>query len=193
MPEKRYIVAGSDGWLLIKPEPVGANISVPEYLQVELTSSSAGRDFFTVLEGVNGGKKFSVKTGNLSVQRPEYKGPAQLTFSVSRETLTYAQGSVKAITEPRNPIPEGMHPIQIPDHPHSGGLGYLGKSPYAKNWFYLGHGEAIRYHGDRYLHPGRVSAGCITVDADRWTQLYRYLILCRSGDGKTVGTVTVVR
>ena len=194
MPEKRYTIGSSDGWLIIKPEPAGANISVPEYLQVELTSSSEGREFFTVVEGVRRGKKFSVKAGNLSARRPEYRGPAHLTFSISRKTLTYAHGTVRAFTEvPRNPVPEGVHPIQIPDFPHGGGIGYMGESVYAKNWFYLGHGEAIRYQGDRYLHPGSASAGCITVEPAAWTQLYRFLILSRSGDGKTVGSVTVVR
>lgn len=69
----------------------------------------------------------------------------------------------------------------------------IGTSAYAKSWFYLGHGQAVRDQGDRYLHPGRGSLGCITVDPAGWTQLYRYLILCRSGDGKTVGRVVVVR
>lgn len=46
---------------------------------------------------------------------------------------------------------------------------------------------------DRYLHPGTASAGCITVDPASWTKLYQHLILCRRGDGKTVGSVTVLR
>ncbi len=193
MSNKRYTVGGMDGWLLIRSEPSGANVPIPEYLQVELTASNAGRDFFTVLEGVYRGRKFSVKSGNLSARRPEYRGPALLTFSASKKTLTYAQGTVKAFTEARNPIPVGAHPIQIPDHPHSIGMGYLGATPYAKTWFYLGHGEAVSHQGDRYLHPGSISAGCVTVDPAAWTQLYRLLILSRSGDGKTVGRVSVVR
>lgn len=193
MPEKRYIVGGSDGWLLIKPEPAGVNISVPEYLQVELTSSNNGRDYITVLEGVHRGKKFSVKAGNLSSRRPEYAGPAQLTFNLNTQTLSYAKGTVRAITQDSNALSAGVHPVQIPDFPHDGGLRYMGSSAYAKSWFYLGHGAAVRDQGDRYLHPGRGSLGCITVDPAGWTQLYRYLILCRSGDGKTVGRVVVVR
>lgn len=42
-----------------------ANISVPEYLEVDLTSSTNGRDYFTVLEGTNRGRKFSVAAGHL--------------------------------------------------------------------------------------------------------------------------------
>jgi hypothetical protein len=58
MPELRYAVGGPDGWLRIKRESAGEIISVPEHLQVELTSSGAGRDYVTVLEGVHRGKKF---------------------------------------------------------------------------------------------------------------------------------------
>lgn len=193
MPELRYAVGGSDGWLRVKREPSGEIISVPEHLQVELTSSGAGRDYFTVLEGVHRGKKFSVMAGNLGSRRPPYKGAAHLTFSLGQRTLTYALGGVKAITQQDNALPVGTHPIQVPDHPHEGGLYYMGQTPYAKSWFYLGHGEAVLNRGDRYLHPGSGSLGCITVDPSGWTRLYGYLILCRSGDGKTVGRVTVVR
>ncbi|MBK6973753.1 MAG: hypothetical protein IPH26_12685 [Sterolibacteriaceae bacterium] len=41
-------------------------------------------------------------------------------------------------------------------------MGYLGQTPYAKTWFDLGTGNAVRGNNDRYLHTGRVSAGCIT-------------------------------
>lgn len=193
MPEKRYTVAGMDGWLNVKREPSGLVIAVPEFIQVEVERSSGGRDFFSVLEGVERGKHFSVKSGNLKVGSPGYRAAAVLQFNLGRESLSYPGGEVKAITHSRNPIPAGVHPIQLPDFPHSLGMGYMSQSTYAKSWFYLGQGNAVPGNNDRYLHPGSVSAGCITVDPSEWTRLYQYLILCRSGDGKTVGTVTVVR
>ncbi|WP_156136145.1 hypothetical protein [Delftia sp. ZNC0008] len=193
MPKKRYVTGGSDGWLRVKRDPTGEIISIPEHLQIDLTTSSGGRDYFTITKGVHRNKKFSVISGNISSQRPEYKSSANLTFSLSRKTLNYRFGSVKAFTWPENPIEIGVHPIQIPDHPHDGGIRYSSITPYAKTWFYLGRGEAIAFQDDRYLHPGRESAGCITVEPAAWNQLYRYLILCRTGDGKTVGNVAVVR
>jgi hypothetical protein len=63
----------------------------------------------------------------------------------------------------------------------------------ARNWFYLGRAAAIRGGNERYLHTGRVSLGCVTVDPVEWTKVYQYLILCRSGDGKTVGSIVVRR
>lgn len=82
MAEKHYIIGGKDGWLTIKPEPSGTNIAVPEYLQVELTASRDGRAYFTVLEGVKRGKKFSVKTGNLKSGNPGYRAPVTLQTSL---------------------------------------------------------------------------------------------------------------
>ena len=194
MPDKRHIVGGKDGWLNIKREPSGAIVAVPEYLQVELIASKDGRDRFTVLEGVERGKKFSVKTGNLRSGNPGYHGSADLTFNITKELLIYPGGQVKAVTDTANPISDSKsHPIQIPDFPHERGMGYLAHSEYAKNWFYLGHGNAMPGSNDRYLHTGRESAGCITVDPNGWTRLYQYLILCRRGDRETIGTVVVVK
>lgn len=191
MAEKHYIVGGKDGWLKIKPEPSGADISLPEYLQVEVTASRDGRDYFTVLEGVKRGKNFSVKAGNLKSGSPGYRAPAVLQFFIARQQLTYPGGIIKAITSTDEPIVVGTYPLQIPDFPHSGGIAYITHSPYAKNWFFLGQGNAIPESDDRYLHTGRRTLGCVTVEPSGWTQLYQYLILCRSDNGKTVGTVSV--
>jgi hypothetical protein len=57
--------------------------------------------------------------------------------------------------------------------------------------FYLGKDGTSK--NDRYLHTGSVSFGCITVDPDEWTALYKYLILSRKGDGKNVGTIKVIK
>ncbi len=192
MPEERYIVGGRDGWLNVKREPSGDIIALPEFVRVRLESTVAGRDHFTALEGVERNRKFSVKNGNLSPNKPAYGAPANLRFSLTDELITYPGGRINAITHAGNPVPVGTHPIQIPDFPHALGGGYLSRSAYAKSWFYLGHGNAVVGRNDRYLHTGTLSAGCITVDPDSWTKLYQYLILCRRGDGKTVGTVTVI-
>ncbi|WMD22368.1 hypothetical protein RAS12_08315 [Achromobacter seleniivolatilans] len=192
MSEQRYTANGTSGWLRVKLQPSGKEISLPEYLKVKYEGSSGGRDTFVVQEGVHAGKKCSVITGYLKIGNPGYKPAARLSFSLNGELLTYPGGRIKAITSETNSIPVGTYPIQIPDFPHPGGSNYTSRSDYAKSWFYLGIGNAVAYNNDRYLHPGAVSAGCITVDANKWTDLYRHLILCRGNDGKTVGTVTVV-
>ena len=194
MAEKRYVVGGHDGWLNVKREPSGAIIAMPEYLQVSLSESKEGRDYFTPLEGVERGKKFSVKTGNLrSANLAHYHSGAHLEFSLSKEKLTYQGNQAKAVTDTAFPIELGQHRIQIPDFPHDKAIGYRADSPYVKTWFFLGNGVARHGSDDRYLHPGGNSLGCITVKPSEWTRLYQYLILCRSNDGKTVGNVLVVR
>ncbi len=191
MAERRHIIGGPDGWLRIRTEPTGQIVAVPELLQVEFVAHQGGRDFGIVLEGVHAGKKFSVRGGSLD-RGGARRGPAQLVFDPDKNRLTYAGGTVSTVSSQAGPTPTGVHPIQIPDFPHDGGLGYLSHSRYAKTWFFLGHGNS-RAGNDRYLHCGRVSAGCITVGPSEWSKLYEYLIRCRSNDGKTVGSVTVVR
>lgn len=193
MAERRYTSAGTDGWLNVRREPSGIIIALPEHIATELESSSNGRDHFIVKEGVERGNRFSVKTGYLKAQPPTYRPAASIQFSLSRSILTYATGRARAFTSEVNPIKPGTHSIQIPDFPHPLGAIYLQQSAYAKNWFYLGQGNAVIGKSDRYLHPGGVSNCCITVDPTDWTQLYQYLFLCRSGDEKTVGNVVVVR
>ncbi len=193
MSVKRYAVGGTDGWLNIKREPSGTVVAIPEYLRVDHERASEGRDHFRPTEGVERGKAFSVKTGNLKAGDPGYRPPAALQFDLRRGVLVFPGGQARAITSARNPIAVGQHPIALPDFPHDAGSAYMSHSPYAKTWFYLGQGHAVPGRDDRYLHPGRVSEGCITVEPADWTWLYRYLILCRSGDGSTLGTVTVVR
>lgn len=193
MSDKKYVAAGMDGWLNVKREPSGIVVALPEFTRVEVTASENERDYFIVQEGSERGNRFSVKAGNLKAGDPGYRAPAHLEFSLSRGLLTYSGGQIKAITHSRNPIPPGIHPIQMPDFPHRLGEGYMAHSRYAKTWFYLGHGNAVKGNNDRYLHPGSVSAGCITVDPSKWTALYQYLIRSRSGNAKTVGSVSVVR
>jgi hypothetical protein len=125
---------------------------------------------------------------------PAYKPAARLEFNVTMQKLSFPGGDVRAITaDGAAAVPLGTHPVQIPDFPHELGSGYVGQSQYAKNWFYLGRGFAIPGNNDRYLHTGRVSLGCVTVDPNNWTRLYQYLILCRSSDAKSVGSIVVRR
>ena len=191
MPEYRYVVGGNDGWLTVLREPSKTRVSLPTTLKVELTSNKDGRDYFKVSEGPEAGGNFSVKEQNLSKSSPAYLSGAVLQFSISKKTLEYNAAIIPAFTDSTNPVPEGNHPIQIPDFPHSLGSSYISGSKYAKNWFYLGVGNAVARNNDRYLHPGRASAGCVTVDVASWTALYEYLIRCRSGNGKDVGRITV--
>lgn len=90
-----------------------------------------------------------------------------------------------------NPIANDTHPIQLPDFPHDLGRAYLVSASKALTWFYLGIGNAVPGNNDRYLHPGRISADCVTVeDIGKWDELYNVLILSRDGS-RNVGSVNV--
>lgn len=195
MAEKRYTIGDSQGWLKVKLEPSKKIVSLIEFLQVEFTSRTGGRDHFKILEGVYKDKLASVSQksatqSHLGKPVPNYGSAAKLEVSISKKELKYS-GKTVSITVSPYALPKiGTHKIQIPDFPHSIGSSYLPKSKYALNWFFLGVGNASAGN-DRYLHTGQVSAGCVTVDPDKWTALYQHLIKRRSGDGKSVGTITI--
>ncbi len=57
-------------------------------------------------------------------------------------------------------VPQGMHLLQIPDAPHPATRdAYYAYTSYHKTWFRIG------TEGDRYLHVGEISEGCVTVRA----------------------------
>jgi hypothetical protein len=148
---------------------------------------------------VHRNKKASVRwengRSNLSNTPFAYKNTAALILTKSTMKLTYPGGSASVADLGASlgalPIVNGVHPVQIPDFPHSGGQAYLINSAYATSWFYLGIGAAINGNNDRYLHTGGASAGCITMSPADWTALYKVIITCRRGNNVDVGTVTV--
>lgn len=80
-----------------------------------------------------------------------------------------------------------MYDIEIPDYPHSGGARYEKQAPRAKTWFRIGH------NGERYLHTGGYSLGCITItEIIRWVEIYNKLIKARKGDSISVGILEVI-
>jgi hypothetical protein len=130
MAEKRHVIGGNDGWLSVKREPGAEIVALPEYLQVEFSHSKDGRDFFKALEGVEQGKAFSVKQGNLKAGFPVYRPAAQLEFTIAAKKLTFPHGSVKAITaKGAFAVALGTHPVQIPDFPHKFGIPYPQPKP----------------------------------------------------------------
>lgn len=192
MGSKCNIVGGRDGWMRIRVEPVGDIVSVPEHLLVEVAETKGGRDFFTVLEGIHRGKRCSLTAGNLTPAAIPFRRAAQLYFSKSEGILTC--GTLRIGAQMRgNPIANGEHPVQIPDFPHVKGAKYMDESRFAKSWFFLGYGSAKEgdQGEDRYLHPGILSGGCVTIDALDWTALYELIIRCRSNDGITIGSLIV--
>ncbi|MCV6628519.1 MAG: hypothetical protein OIF50_01530 [Flavobacteriaceae bacterium] len=189
---------GGNGWLQVKLDD-GFIWPLPEFLKVQVTKSGE-REFFEILEGRLMGKKASVKKKGWSFSDWDgsyfesdirrgfpHKAAAQMKFYLKSEKLEITGlGEYHAETKPTNPPPVGLHDIEIPYEPHSLGATYTGQAKYAKTWFRVGH------TGDRFLHCGDISEGCITVkDIDKWDEIYLYLIVARKGF-ESVGTVEII-
>lgn len=80
-----------------------------------------------------------------------------------------------------------IYDIEIPDYAHRGGANYP-EAKRAKTWFKIGH------NGERYLHAGGHSLGCMTViEVTRWMEIYNALIKARKGDFMSVGVLEVIK
>jgi hypothetical protein len=198
--QDRFVRATTDGWLLVVAS--GTKMSLPSGVKVSLTSSSGGRDNGTVLEGVFLGTTFDVSSGNLApafrrVESLDARVQRRAAGSVVIDGITFdlelrisfmeagikkALGPYAAKTDPANPVPTGQHAIEIPDYPHALGSVY---GPHGTVWFRIGH------QGDRYVHPGRESAGCLTCAPSQWEDIYGVLHCARLNDKVSVGRLIV--
>ncbi len=190
---------GGNGWLRVKLNN-GFTWPLPEFLKIHVVKSGS-REEFEILEGRFRGKKASVKKKGWrwdqwdwdmsffenDIRRGHpYKPSAKMRFYIKSEKLEIdGLGEFHAKTDASNPPPLGRHDIEIPYEPHPGGDYYKGKARYAKTWFRVGH------NGDRFLHCGNVSEGCITVkEIHRWDEIYKHLIVSRKGFD-SIGTIEV--
>ncbi len=195
--EMRYVATDQSGWLRVKLKPNGIIVPLPQYIKVTFSERRSARDYFRIEEGVYNGKNASVSQKSsssswLGKPLPTYRGPVTLRFKKSEGKLITPIGTLKAITDPNNPIRNGVHPVKLPAFPHDLGRSYVPRASKAMTWFYLGTGKAIPGRNDRYLHPGRISAGCVTVtELSKWDRLYTVLILSRATGDSNVGTITV--
>ncbi|PJE73782.1 MAG: hypothetical protein COV02_00810 [Candidatus Terrybacteria bacterium CG10_big_fil_rev_8_21_14_0_10_41_10] len=186
---ERYIPDTKDGWFLTLNNKDG-NTSLPEYLKLILRYKKGGREYFMLTEGVNMGELWSVtlkNDGSSYLISDVQHGPmAQATYSISRKILTLNGINYKAADDPKNPWDKGVYDIEIPDYPHGGGLRYS-EAKKGTVWFRIGHDDS------RYLHPGLVSAGCISIaETERWMEIYSILIKARKGDNRSVGVLKVI-
>jgi hypothetical protein len=182
----------SHGWLKIKWEDGTTYPDVlPFQLKVDVTKIEDGREHFTVREGLLKGKKGSVKLkssdgASYLSKTGEHKGPAGLELDLAAATITIKDvGTFSAELDSSNPIPKGTYDLEVPFEIHHLADRYLKDSPFATTWFRIGHS------GDRFLHPGSVSAGCATVlDHAEWTKIYNHLVRSRKDD-QSIGTMVV--
>ncbi len=228
MPIRFMTDVNATGWMLavpdgLDPETVVHNpsrgISLPWCLKVNLLKTENGRDFFQILEGAWKNTRASLKlrgVGSSYLTDENLHLPAgAIRLSRKKQQLWYGpHGPFSAFSELDNPVPIGVHDLEIPDSPHQDF--YPESSKYQQVWFRVGHS------GDRYLHLGTISHGCATVrpwmpdkQGDRrfasrsdselglpapvpvapfakWDDICKYLMRCRKNDDKSVGTLHVI-
>jgi hypothetical protein len=90
--------------------------------------------------------------------------------------------------EEAQPLAVAEYKIFVPDHDHHSS--YRNQEPglrYDQVWFRTSHPD-----NERYIHPGKVSFGCVTVvDFNKWDEIHEKLISHRSADKLTVGRLIV--
>lgn len=163
----RYVGRTSDLWLRVQPEgePI---VSVPYGLKVDFIETKEGRDRFKILEGVNKGKTASVTArpgqsylATSIVHRP----PALVTFDRKSQSLTFAgRAAVNAFSggghRGYTPVAAGTYELAIPAYPSAQTRpAYSRWTKYHNLWFRIGTDTT----GSRFLHPGAISDGCVTV------------------------------
>ncbi len=186
----RYIPITSDGWLVCKKDGTRVKTSLPSYLKVYFDKIELKKEYFTVLEGQLQGMQLWLGTNrekelSLLKENPQTSS-VNLIYSASKKALKL-DGKTYLTTDSLDaPWKKGLYDIEIPDYPHGGGLNYT-DSKYARVWFRIGHS------GDRYLHTGAHSLGCMTViEVGKWDEIFGILIKARKEDGKSVGTLDVI-
>ena len=168
----------------------GQIVAVPQFINIK-PEGGLSRDDFQILEGTYKGKYASIKSKQgggsyITKNKPAFKSGATLIFKRdSEKLLVNGLGEFNAFTIFNNKIPVGTYDINIPDDPHKSSSRYSSAKLYHV-WFRLGHS------GDRYLHCGTRSGGCITfMDINKWDKVAEFLLLSRK-DSKNVGTVKVI-
>ncbi|KKT21020.1 MAG: hypothetical protein UW04_C0013G0004 [Parcubacteria group bacterium GW2011_GWB1_43_8] len=178
-----------DGWLVTRDKQ-DEFVSLPAYIMVHPTHIKNGREYFIPVEGVNRGELLSapLENGNSSylIHNVKHEPAISAQYSISEKVFILNGKKYKADDDSKNPWQKGFYDIEIPDYPHGGGLIYP-EAVKGTVWFKIG------YSGERYLHPGRVSAGCISItETTRWMEIYNAFIKARKGDFMSVGILEVI-
>lgn len=186
----RFVPDEDGGWLTVFTEDEGSLESLPAYLKVKIERTDNKREYFTILEGPHRGKSASVKLrddgSSWFLIDVKHKPAARAKYSISKKTFTLNGKKYQTVDYPEAPWQKGIYDIELPDYPHKLGRNYLDQSKRTITWFRIGHG------GERYLHAGGRSLGCITViEVKRWMEIYNALIKARKGDFMSVGVLEV--
>lgn len=189
-----YVGLLDKGWMVFIDKKTIAlektiKISLPYGTKIQLIDRDEKYLYFIAKEGLNAtGVELGISIKNVKylLKDIKYKPSVQLIYSISQKSLQINESKYQATQYEYNILKKGTYKLFLADSPHKDGSHYESITKYAKTWFRLN-------DKDKYLHPGRASAGCITIiELEQWNKIYHQLILARTGDGETIGTVEVI-
>jgi len=186
----KYTPDIDNGWLKVKIVD-GDTVSLPAFLKIQSDYIEGGREYFTISEGMYRGQKASVSLGENKKSRflpkVEHEPLIHLQYSISKKALIIDNKKYQATDYTGSPWKKGWYDVELPDYPHKDPRSYVNISSRFKTWFRIGHS------GERYLHTGRASLGCITIiEIEKWNEIYNKLIKARKGDFLSVGVLEVI-
>jgi hypothetical protein len=192
---------GGQGFVDVIVSSTGERIALPGYLKSNYIKIANNRDYFIPYEGKWKDQELSITRkpdGESYLIEGKILAAARIVVNPTTAKLWYGAvgsevGPVFAEIDPQKPLPDGEYNLSVPDEPHRDfGDQYLNQTSYAMVWYPIP--ADINQDGiedDRFLHCGRVSAGCITVrDFSYWTKLHKYLYNRRLRDD-VVGIITI--
>lgn len=187
----RYVPDQGDGWVKAIRENTKSIIELPAFLQVKIDRADGKREYFTILEGpyrnIQASVKLSDDGSSQFIANVHHTSFTQAHYSISKKLFFLNGKRYKTTDYPKAKWEKGLYDIEIPDYAHQRGARYMEEAKRAKTWFRIGHG------GDRYLHAGGISLGCITIiERKRWMEIYSTLIKARKGDFTSVGVLEVI-
>lgn len=179
-----------DGWLITFDMNL-KEVSLPAYLKVKSEYIKNKREYFIPLEGVYRGQLLSIKLqddgSSYLISGIKHESMVRATYSISKKIFTLNGKKYTTVDYEDSPWKKGLYDIEIPDHPHPGGRNYTKIAPHSKVWFRIGH------FGDKYIHAGSYSLGCITIiEHNKWEEIYFALIKARKGDFDSVGALEII-
>lgn len=172
-----YIAKNNDYWLNVQLQG-GPVVAVPYGLKIDRTGQAInpttkkpdGREHFKILEGVNKGKLASISATGPAAEKYfdatiRHGGGVTVTFDRAKQSLMFAgRGPANAFSGGGHmgftAVSTGSYSLAIPAFPSKQTRSaYNTWCKHHNLWFRIG----VSLSGSRFLHPGAISEGCVTV------------------------------
>lgn len=166
----KYVAKTSDYWVtaLNKNQK---KVSVPYGLKVQSLGIKDGREYFKVLEGVydeiDKVLSFNARGKSYLITGVKHRPAISVRFNLASQTIYFgSRGPYNAFSggghDGFTQVKPGTYQLAIPAYPADAPRSaYRKYSKKYRLWFRIG----TDVTGSRFLHPGMISDGCVTVRA----------------------------